>query len=150
MRRRRHTAPSAELHRRGKYHGRKKKTSPCGSRELVVIHGFGRAFNAKKRTPVGRPFFGAEDEIRTRATVSHTTPLAGEPLEPLGYFCMAHLFKSYTTISHFSLLVKAFSLKKEKTFRNFFKKSRKKTKRKFFPHLSKRLTDFLLCLIIKL
>ena len=34
-------------------------------------------------------FFGAEDEIRTRATVSHTTPLAGEPLEPLGYFCMA-------------------------------------------------------------
>ena len=26
-------------------------------------------FNAKKRTPIGRPFFGAEDEIRTRATV---------------------------------------------------------------------------------
>ena len=67
-------------------------------------------------------FFGAEDEIRTRATVSHTTPLAGEPLEPLGYFCMAHLFKSYTTISHFSSLVKAFFTKKEKTFRKFFKK----------------------------
>ena len=39
-------------------------------------------------------FFGAEDEIRTRATVSHTTPLAGEPLEPLGYFCKAQLFKT--------------------------------------------------------
>jgi hypothetical protein len=63
---------------------------------------------------------------------------------------MAHLFKSYTTISHFSSLVKAFSLKKEKTFRNFFKKSRKKIKRKFFPRPFKRLTDFLLCFIIKL
>ena len=29
---------------------------------------------------------GAEDEIRTRATGKGTTPLAGEPLEPLGYF----------------------------------------------------------------
>jgi hypothetical protein len=63
---------------------------------------------------------------------------------------MAHLFKSYTTISHFSSLVKAFSLKKEKTFRNFFKKSRKKIKRKFFSRPFKRLTDFLLCSIIKL
>ena len=61
------------------------------SRELVVIHETERlAFNAKKRTSLAGAFFGAEDEIRTRATVSHTTPLAGEPLEPLGYFCMAH------------------------------------------------------------
>ena len=62
----------------------------------------------QKRTPQTASFFGAEDEIRTRATVSHTTPLAGEPLEPLGYFCMAHVFKSYITIAYFFALVKAF------------------------------------------
>ena len=77
-------------------------------------------FNAKKRTPFGRPFFGAEDEIRTRATVSHTTPLAGEPLEPLGYFCnssiSSFLFKSYTTIPHFFSIVKAFCLENMKNF----------------------------------
>ena len=28
---------------------------------------------------------GADDEIWTHAAVSRTTPLAGEPLEPLGY-----------------------------------------------------------------
>ena len=67
---------------------------------------------AKKRMPNGHPFLGAEDEIRTRATVSHTTPLAGEPLEPLGYFCKA---QSYITISHFFVLVKAFSRKKMKS-----------------------------------
>ena len=33
--------------------------------------------------------YGAEDEIRTRATGKGTTPLAGEPLEPLGYFCIS-------------------------------------------------------------
>ena len=68
-------------------------------------------------------FFGAEDEIRTRATVSHTTPLAGEPLEPLGYFCMAQyiflLFKSYITISHFFALVKAFYPQKQKNLYEF-------------------------------
>ena len=47
------------------------------------------SFSAIKK-PEGKPlgFFGAEDEIRTRAAVSSTTPLAGEPLEPLGYFCL--------------------------------------------------------------
>ena len=49
----------------------------------------------QKRTPRRCPF-GAEDEIRTRATVSHTTPLAGEPLEPLGYFCMAQYICAYS------------------------------------------------------
>ena len=77
----------------------------------------------QKRTPLRTSFFGAEDEIRTRATVSHTTPLAGEPLEPLGYFCMAQfnslLFKSYNTISHFFTLVKAFYRIKRKIFRKF-------------------------------
>ena len=48
---------------------------------------------------------------------SHTTPLAGEPLEPLGYFCMAlSFFQSYNTISHFLTLVKAFCPKNKKTF----------------------------------
>ena len=47
----------------------------------------------KKSTPKGA-IFGAEDEIRTRATVSGTTPLAGEPLEPLGYFCMTQYDRS--------------------------------------------------------
>ncbi len=90
---------------------------------LVGIHEFAHRLYAKKRTPLRTYFFGAEDEIRTRATVSHTTPLAGEPLEPLGYFCMAQYFffiQSYITISHFSLLVKAFSRKKNEKFRKFF------------------------------
>ena len=38
---------------------------------------------------IPRAGFGAEDEIRTRATFNSATPLAGEPLEPLGYFCIA-------------------------------------------------------------
>ena len=97
--------------------------------------------NSRVRTSLSTPknaqddacaFFGAEDEIRTRATVSHTTPLAGEPLEPLGYFCIAHLFKSYTTISHFSALVKAFFTKKEKTFGKFFKKIAQENQKKVF------------------
>ena len=54
---------------------------------------------------------------------SHTTPLAGEPLEPLGYFCMAQffflLFKSYITITHFFTLVKAFCPENKKIFANF-------------------------------
>ena len=51
--------------------------------------------------------FGAEDEIWTRATITDATPLAGEPLEPLGYFCNASLIKlfayaeSYINISRF-------------------------------------------------
>ena len=88
-----------------------------------TIHEFGRVLNAKKRQVQDLSFFGAEDEIRTRATVSHTTPLAGEPLEPLGYFCMAQyiflLFKSYITISHFFALVKAFCPQNKKIFTNF-------------------------------
>ena len=48
---------------------------------------------AKNNTNSEREFVlfthGAEDEIRTRATCYGTTPLAGEPLEPLGYFCIS-------------------------------------------------------------
>ena len=73
-------------------------------------------FTPKKRRPLGRLFFGAEGGIRTLATVSHTTPLAGEPLEPLGYFCMVQFCctysKSYITITHFFALVKAFCREK--------------------------------------
>ena len=73
--------------------------SPCGRNKpspfppLARTRDNPRVFtsrlNAKKRQVQDLSFFGAEDEIRTRATVSHTTPLAGEPLEPLGYFCVA-------------------------------------------------------------
>ena len=38
-------------------------------------------------------FFGADDEIWTHAAVSRTTPLAGEPLEPLGYICISDVRK---------------------------------------------------------
>ena len=48
---------------------------------------------AKNNTNSAKEFvlftYGAEDEIRTRATGKGTTPLAGEPLEPLGYFCIS-------------------------------------------------------------
>ena len=56
-----------------------------------LIHDFERlVFCIKKRRGKNAlPFFGAEDEIRTRATGKGTTPLAGEPLEPLGYFCIS-------------------------------------------------------------
>ena len=80
---------------------RKKKSNETlrrSSRELVLIHDFDatRIQQQKKhqRNKSCLGVFGAEDEIRTRATVSHTTPLAGEPLEPLGYFCKAQLFKT--------------------------------------------------------
>ena len=68
--------------------------------------------------------FGAEDEIRTRATVSHTTPLAGEPLEPLGYFCndcvrIYNSLKCYNTITHFWGLVKRFLVGKHKNIAFF-------------------------------
>ena len=86
--------------------------------------------HTQKRQVQDLSFFGAEGGIRTRATVSHTTPLAGEPLEPLGYFCMAQfnslLFKSYNTISHFFTLVKAFYRINEKYLG-------------FFLHLSKNI-----------
>ena len=45
-----------------------------------------------------RGIYGAEDEIWTRATITDATPLAGEPLEPLGYFCLAQTLYYYTTI----------------------------------------------------
>lgn len=42
--------------------------------------------------------------------LSHTTPLAGEPLEPLGYFCLDSVQpKRYNTIPYFFCIVKAFS-----------------------------------------
>lgn len=64
------------------------------------------------------PFFvlaqkaGFEPALR----LSHTTPLAGEPLEPLGYFCMARTvsLRCYNTIAYFSALVKAFYVKIKK------------------------------------
>ena len=52
-------------------------------------HGCGQIFLCHAKSPPKAGFLrGAEDEIRTRATGKGTTPLAGEPLEPLGYFCI--------------------------------------------------------------
>ena len=64
------------------------------SRELVFNPRFRAARllrRRKKRSTKVLPCAGAEDEIRTRATGKGTTPLAGEPLEPLGYFCIPSL-----------------------------------------------------------
>ena len=47
----------------------------------------------KKRTSRGRPFLAQKTRFELVLRFSHTTPLAGEPLEPLGYFCMAHIQK---------------------------------------------------------
>ena len=58
---------------------------------------------------------GAEDEIWTRATITDATPLAGEPLEPLGYFC--NVSKEKFSISCFNaILLYHISIKKSKLF----------------------------------
>ncbi len=89
------------------------------SRESAVIRGFSPAVHQKRR-PNGRPFLAQKAGFEPALRFSHTTPLAGEPLEPLGYFCMAQYLsliqKSYITISHFFGLVKAFCRKKQKIF----------------------------------
>ena len=74
----------------------------------------------QKRTPIGRPFLAQKTRFELVLRFSHTTPLAGEPLEPLGYFCNSSitffLFKSYITIPHFFGVVKAFYAKNTKKF----------------------------------
>lgn len=47
---------------------------------------------------------------------SHTTPLAGEPLEPLGYFCTAHFTKAILLYHIFYFLSKLFEGKSQKSF----------------------------------
>ncbi len=44
-----------------------------------------------KRRQKRRRLFGGEGGIWTRATFNSTTPLAGEPLQPLGYFSVTEL-----------------------------------------------------------
>ena len=52
---------------------------------------------------------------------SHTTPLAGEPLEPLGYFCMAlSFFKAIILYHIFRYLSKLFDPKTKKLSRKSF------------------------------
>ena len=53
---------------------------------------------------------------------SHTTPLAGEPLEPLGYFCMAQYSKAILLYHIFFALSKLFALKNKKSSQNFLKR----------------------------
>ena len=47
----------------------------------------------KKDTENGVLFLAQKTRFELVLRFSHTTPLAGEPLEPLGYFCMAHIQK---------------------------------------------------------
>ena len=53
---------------------------------------------------------------------SHTTPLAGEPLEPLGYFCMAQYSKAILLYHIFFALSKLFALKNKKSSQIFLKR----------------------------
>ena len=46
------------------------------------------SFFTSKKTPKVGCFFGAEGEIRTLASVSRPTPLAGAPRHQLEYFCV--------------------------------------------------------------
>ena len=93
----------------------------CNSHDLVIIHETERLTQAPKK---GRPsdvlFLAQKTRFELVLRFSHTTPLAGEPLEPLGYFCNSSitffLFKSYTTIPHFFRIVKAFCPKNTKKF----------------------------------
>ena len=92
-----------------------------GSRELVAIHETERLdFTPKKGRPADVLFLAQKTRFELVLRFSHTTPLAGEPLEPLGYFCnssiSSFLFKSYTTIPHFLGIVKAFCLENMKNF----------------------------------
>ena len=91
------------------------------SRELVAIHETERlATTPKKGRPSDVLFLAQKTRFELVLRFSHTTPLAGEPLEPLGYFCNGSitffLFKSYTTIPHFFGVVKAFYAKNTKKF----------------------------------
>ena len=76
---------------------------------------------------------GAEDEIWTRATITDATPLAGEPLEPLGYFC--NVSKEKFSISCFNaILLYHISIEKSKLFTRPNQKFRVKNRKneKFF------------------
>ena len=95
------------------------------SRELVFNPRFRAARllrQRKKRSTKVLPCAGAEDEIRTRATGKGTTPLAGEPLEPLGYFCISCCAAAHSR-AH-TLYHKRGELSKY-IFPNFQKKSKK-------------------------
>ena len=100
------------------------KVTLCGRRshDLVIIHECERlGFCAKKKGHrFGVLFLAQKTRFELVLRFSHTTPLAGEPLEPLGYFCnssiSSFLFKSYTTIPHFFGIVKAFCLENMKNF----------------------------------
>ena len=99
-------------------------STPCltGNSSLESLLEFGIEKPRKRKNRFRG--FGAEGGIRTLATVSHTTPLAGEPLEPLGYFCKAHgvYSKRFTNIAYFLTVVKDFWLKNGNCFEDFSEK----------------------------
>ena len=104
------TLKVARFQRRSRGIDAKHQGCPNGQARTHTISSYSSSAQTKNGQANAYPSFGAEDEIRTRATVSHTTPLAGEPLEPLGYFCIhaCGSFKRYNTITYFFLLVKRF------------------------------------------
>ena len=67
-------------------------------------------FLRQKKDTYRCPFLAQKTRFELVLRSSHTTPLAGEPLEPLGYFCIhaCGSFKRYNTITHFLRLVKRF------------------------------------------
>ena len=78
--------------------------------------------NAKKGRPLGRPFLAQKTRFELVLRFSHTTPLAGEPLEPLGYFCMAQYSKAILLYHIFFALSKLFALKNKKSSQIFLKR----------------------------
>ena len=94
-RRRRHTAPCAE--RRGSIHLSEETSSRVfrPSRDLVDTsqNRVTRLLHQKKTGKIACLFLAQKTRFELVLRFSHTTPLAGEPLEPLGYFCMAHIQK---------------------------------------------------------
>ena len=99
----------------------------------------GSAIHQKRDVPKDISFLAQKAGFEPALRFSHTTPLAGEPLEPLGYFCMAQyqLFiqKAILLYHIFFALPKLFTLKNKKSFLFFARKtasSKRKTKDKKF------------------
>ena len=69
----------------------------------------------KNGRPIDVRFLAQKEGFEPSLRLSHTTPLAGEPLEPLGYFCNAPFFKAILLYHIFLVLSKLFT-QKQKTF----------------------------------
>ena len=95
----------------------------------MALHNFERlAYTQKRDAPKDISFLAQKTRFELVLRFSHTTPLAGEPLEPLGYFCIAQyssLIQKAILLYHiFSGLSKIFAVKNEKSFLFFSLKAR--------------------------